>query len=770
MSAFTASHWGVYEIEDPMGASPRLRAFASDPDPSPIGLYMASPAVARNRIERPAIRKGWLEHGPGRRADRRACEPFVEVEWDRALDLAASELARVRDAYGNRSIFGGSYGWASAGRFHHAQSQLHRFLNCTGGYVRHVDSYSLGAARALMPYVVATVDELMEQHNDWNALARHCQVFVTFGGVPLKNAQINPGGTAEHRVRKGLDAMARAGVRFVNISPTRRDLHTGAEFEWWPIRPNTDTALILALSHTVLAEGRHDRAFLARYCVGFDRYAAYLLGKDDGVPKTAAWASAITNVPEAAILELGHAISRNRTMLNIAWSLQRAHHGEQPFWALINLACMLGQIGTPGGGFGLGYGAENLIGSPHAKFAGPTFPQGRNPVTEFIPVARVADMLLHPGEEFTYCGTARKYPDIRLVYWAGGNPFHHHQDLNRFVRAWRKPETVIVHEQFWNPIAKAADIVFPATTSLEREDIFFARREPFVIAMKPASKPCAASRDDYAIFCGLAERIGCVGAFSEGLDARGWLRRMYEQFRGQAALADAALPDFDAFWECNILKLPANSREVVMLSDFRDDPAGHPLKTPTGRIELYSETIAGYGYHDCPGHPCWIEPAEWLGAAEATRFPLHLISDQPVTRLHSQLDHSPHSIAGKHGGRERVTLHPDDAPLRGLCAGDVARLFNARGSCAAAVAISDDIRPGVVKLSTGAWFDPMLWSPDNPLEKHGNPNVLTADRPASSFSQGCSAQTCLVQVEKFEGELPPVTAFERAELIRERTR
>ena len=172
----TAAHWGVYEVEyDEAGKATRLHPFAKDPDPSPIGLHMLSDEVTRLRVRRPAVRKSWLEHGPGANAERRGQEPFVELPWDEALDLLARELARVTSSYSNRAIFGGSYGWSSAGRFHHAQSQVHRFLNSIGGYVRHQDSYSLGAARVLMPHIVAPMDELMSMHTSWDVLAEQLQ-------------------------------------------------------------------------------------------------------------------------------------------------------------------------------------------------------------------------------------------------------------------------------------------------------------------------------------------------------------------------------------------------------------------------------------------------------------------------------------------------------------------------------------------------------------------------------------------------------------------
>src|SRR5690606_1217291 len=191
------------------------------------------------------------------------------------------------------------------------------------------------------------------------------------------------------------------------------------------------------------------------------------------------------------------------------------------------------------------------------------------------------------------------------------------------------------------------------------------------------------------------------------------------------------------------------------------DPQAHPLATPSGRIEIHSERIAGFGYADCPGHPVWFEPAEWLGAAAAREYPLHLLSDQPHTRLHSQLDHASLSRAERVHGGEPIVMHPADARARDIAHHDLVRVFNARGSTLAAAVLSDDMAPGVVKLSTGAWYDP---GPDG-LEKHGNPNALTLDAGASRLSQGCMAQTCLVQIERWQGEAPPVTAFDMPQIV-----
>lgn len=770
----TSSHWGAAEVvRDANGQACGLKAFRDDPSPTPQSLAMWQAYQSPQRVMRPAIREGFLralEQGgaPQDRGQGRGREPFVEVPWDEALDLVAGELRRVIDGHGSSAVFGGSYGWSSAGRFHHAQSQVHRFLNATGGYVRHVDSYSLGAGRALLPHVLCSMDHLLAHQHDWHTLANHTRLFLSFGGVPAKNAQVGAGAASEHRLPEGLAEMARAGCRFVNFTPVGGDLELPADLahalEWIPIRPGTDTAVMLALATEVIRAGRHDTAFLHRYCSGFDRWAEYLLGQHDGVVKDAEWAAPIAQVPAERLRALARELAGTRSLVNVAWSLQRADHGEQPFWAAVGLASVLGQIGLPGGGVAFAYGPTNGVGSPHRLVPGPTLPQGRNPVTDFIPVARITDLLERPGDEFTYCGQTLRYPQIRLVYWAGGNPFHHHQDLHRLARAWRRPETVVVHEQFWNAHAKMADVVLPATSMLERDDIGHGTRDGLMIAMRQVIPAVGQARDDYAIFAALAERLGCGAEFTEGRTAREWIEHLYEQARGKAQDkaqgVGVALPPFDTFWAAGGVRLPPNDRPVITFEDFRADPLAHPLGTPTGRIELYSERIAGWAYPDCPGHPAWFEPAEWLGSPQAAVYPLHMLSDQPQSKLHSQLDHSSVSRANKVAGREPIELSVRDAQVRGLVDGDLVRVFNDRGSCLAGVRINAKLREGVAKLSTGAWWDPTDPGDPSQIERHGNPNTLTRDAGASSLSQGCTAQTCLVQVEAFHGPAPAHRAFD----------
>ncbi len=751
----TATHWGVYRTRTGDDGIPVLTPFERDRRPSPIGLGMVEAAIGPARVRRPAIRKGWLKRGPASREGRGA-EPFVEVPWDEALDIVADILRTTIAKHGNGAIYGGSYGWSSAGRFHHAQGQIHRFLNTLGGYVAHRDSYSLGAGRVLLPHVIAPIEAMNRDASSWAALEGNCRLFVAFGGLPIKNSQVNSGGVGDHDAPDWIARLARTGTKFVNLSPLRGDLAaTGTE--WIPLRPGSDTAAMLALAYEIVAANKHDPAFLEKYCVGADRFLAYLRGDSDGVPKTAAWAAELCEIPAARLRALAAEMAATRTMVTASWSLQRAHHGEQPYWAAVGLAAVLGQIGLAGGGVGFGYAAINGVGHRTTGFKGPTLPQGKNAVADFIPVARIADMLLDPGGGYDYNGARRTYPDIKLVYWAGGNLFHHHQDINRLIAAWRRPETTIVHEQFWTAHARHCDIVLPATIPLERDDIGGANDDSYLIAMKRAMKPQGEARDDYAIFADLAARLGVDAAFTEGRDAAAWLRHLY----GECRAANPQLPDFDAFWTRDFVEVPATAPKRVLLEAFRADPVAAKLATPSGRIELYSATIAGFGYADFPGHATWRAPDEWLGSA--TRFPLHMLSNQPSTRLHSQYDPGGASRGAKIAGREPISIAPKDAASRGLADGDVVRVFNARGAFLAGLKIDEGLRPGVVVIATGAWYDPLARGTIGTLDVHGNPNVVTTDRAASRLSQGCAAQTALVEVEKYEGAPPEVRAFDLPE-------
>lgn len=750
-----SAHWGVFSAGWKDGRL-QVQAHPGDPDPNPILENFADAIHHRARVTTPMVRKGWLERGPGP-DPMRGKDKFVPMAWPQVLDRLAQELQRVKSEHGPQAVFGGSYGWSSAGRFHHAQSQVHRFLNTTlGGYVRSVNNYSAGAAIPMMPHVIASMEEVARRNVTWEQIVEHSDIVLCFGGMALKNSRVASGGISRHVEREAMRAAAARGCRFVSISPLRSDLPEEAAFDWLPVVPGSDTALMLALVHTLVAQGRHDADFIARYCDGWPVFEDYLMGRSDGVPKSADWAAPRCGIDAPCIHALAESLPERRVLVVVSHSLQRAEYGEQPVWMGAVLAATLGQLGLPGGGYNYALGTLAHYGKRNNAVGASALPQGSNGVRDFIPVARISDMLLHPGEPFDYNGTRHRYPHIRLAYWAGGNPFHHHQDLQRLATAFRTLDTFVVHETAWTATARHADIVLPCTMTLEREDIGAASTDPLMVAMHRIAEPYAQARDDYEIFCDLAERMGQRSAFSEDRTAREWLVHLYERTRKGLETAGLDAPDFETFWERGEITLPQAPDDGGLLRAFRADPQKTPLPTPSGKVQISSPVVASFGYTECPGHPVWL-PFKHAPTAE---HPLWLVANQPHTKLHSQLDFGGHSQASKRRGREVCSMHPRAAAARGIAEGDIVRLFNEVGACLASAHLDEGMREDVLQLPTGAWYDPATDARGLPLCIHGNPNVLTRDIGTSALAQGCAGQLSTVQLERFDEPLPPITAFE----------
>lgn len=746
------SHFGSFEAVIENGRFTAVRPFARDPFPGTLLQSIPDAVHSAARIDRPHVREGWLKGG--RRGSARGGDRFAPVAWDQAIRLVAEETARIRAEHGPASILGGSYGWSSAGRYHHARTQLHRFLGLGGGFTAQVTNYSYGAGMTLMPHILGTNEVIQGRVTDWAAIRAHAKVMLCFGGLPLKNGLVTSGGAGAQEYVPHQKAAAAAGVRFVNISPFRGDAADFLQAEWVPIRPGSDAAVMLAMAFVILEAGREDRAFLARCTVGFQPFADYVTGKADGIAKTPEWAEPLTDIPAATIRRLALETTEQPTMLTATWSLQRAEHGEQPWWALVALAAMLGGIGKPGQGVAFGYGSMNGMGSPRPEVPSVAGPAVKNPCGAYIPVARVTELLERPGAILQYNGRDLLLPDIRMIWWSGGNPFHHHQDLGRLLRAWNRADTVVVQEPWWTAVARHADIVLPATTTLERNDIGSGSRDRFVRAMHQAIAPVGQARNDVDILADIADALGYRAAYTEQRDEMAWLDHLYGNWRRACAQQGIAVPDFAAFWEQGFCELPLPAEPYTQFAEFRADPEANPLNTATGKVEIFCETIAAFGYAEVPGHPVWQAPREWLGGERAKRFPLHMLSFQPATRLHGQLDTGRVAAANRVQGREPILMHPADAVARGLVDGQVVRVFNDRGAIAAGLRVTDGIRRGVVAMATGAWWNPAVpGATDSPC-LHGNANVLTQDVGTSRLGQGSAAQSCLVEIMAWEGALP----------------
>ena len=747
MSKYISTHWGTYKVYQDKENNISLDYWEQDSYPTRFGLSLTEAATDNLRIKQPYIRKGWLKN-KGKSDIDRGKDTFVPMSWDETLDIAANELLKTKNNFGNSSIYAGSYGWASAGRFHHAKSQVNRFFNMFGGFSSSYQSYSYAAAQTILPHIIGLdLYSTLDEHNSWNALSENCELIVMFGGMPLKNSKVSSGGVGKHSTQEGMKKCLLGGTKFINISPLKNDSPEFLKAENISIRPNTDTALMLSLAYIMITNNSYNKVFIKKYTVGFDNFASYVLGKKNNAPCTPEWASNITNLPIKDITKLAEKLITKKTMISMSWSLQRASRGEQPLWMGITLACMIGQIGTAGGGFGFGYSSVNSTGDTFTKLPWKSLPQGQNNVKDFIPVARITDMLEKPGETFDYDGQKLKYPDVKLVYWAGGNPFHHHQDLNRLVKAWQNPNTIIVNEIWWNAQARHADIIFPANTALERNDLMLNPRDPTIVANKKSMDSFADSKTDFEIFSGLANRLGFESTFTENKNEMEWIEFLWDESKKIAKDFQINLPDFKKFWEKGFYEVPCPDTKKIMFEKFRNDPEKFPLNTPSGKIEISSDTIENFKLNDCLSHPSWFEPYEWLG--KTNKYPLHLISNQPTHRLHSQLDNASDSRKSKIKDREPVLINSSDANKRSIKDDDIVMLYNDRGKVLAGAVLSEDVMPGVVVLSTGAWFDPNYTLN---IEVHGNPNVLTNDVGTSSLGQGPTSHTTLIEIKKANSE------------------
>lgn len=767
----TGSHWGALKATVKDGRWTAVEGWEKDPRPSPMLEGVRDSVYSPTRIKYPMVRRAFLEKGPGAEVERRGSDDFVRVSWEQALELVVKELKRVEETYGPTGTYAGSYGWKSPGKLHNCQNLMRRMLNLKGSFVNSAGDYSTGASQVIMPHVMGTL-EVYEQQTVWPVIVESTDLLVFWGADPMVTNQIGwiiP----DHGGYTGMEAFKQSGKPVICIDPVRSESCDFFGAEWIAPRPQTDVAMMLGIAHTLHAEGLHDADFLDEYTAGFDKFLPYLLGTEDGTPKTAEWAAEICGVPADTLKDLARRLAGNRTMLASGWSLQRQHHGEQRHWMLVTLASMLGQIGLPGGGFGLSYHYSNG-GSPGAS--GPVLSgitdggkavEGAAWLTESgaatIPLARIVDMLENPGKDFDFNGKRQKYPDVKMTYWVGGNPFAHHQDRNRMVKAWQKFETVVVQDFQWTATARFADIVLPATTSYERNDIeqYGDYSLKAIIAMKKVVDPVFEARSDFDIFAEISDRLGKKQEFSEGKSEMEWIREFYEGARKQATVKQVEMPDFETFWEQGVVEFPVSDegRSFVRYADYREDPLLEPLGTPTGKIEIYSKNIEKMGYDDCPPHPTWMEPVERLDGPTA-KYPLHVATSHPRGRLHSQLCGTSFRKTYTVADREPCLINTEDAAARGIADGDVVRVFNDRGQMLAGAHVTDAIRPGVIRVNEGGWYDPVEPGKDGSLDAYGDVNNLTVDIGTSKLAQANCGHTALAEVEKFTGDLPDVKVFD----------
>ncbi|HAV1387100.1 trimethylamine-N-oxide reductase TorA [Vibrio parahaemolyticus] len=771
----TGSHWGAFRAHIYAGKVQEIKPLELDKNPTEMLNGIKGIIYSPSRVRYPMVRLDWLKKHKYS-ADTRGNNRFIRVTWDEALDLFYRELERVQKEYGPWALHAGQTGWNQTGSFNNCTAHMQRAVGMHGNFITKVGDYSTGAGQTIMPYVLGST-EVYAQGTSWSEILENSDNIILWANDPVKNLQV--GWNCEtHESFKYLaelkEKVAKGEINVLSVDPVKNKTQRYLENDHLYINPMTDVAFMLAVAHVLYNENLYDKKFIDTYCLGFEEFIQYVQGKTkDKVEKTPEWAAAICGVKADKIREFARMLVSGRTQILMGWCIQRQEHGEQPYWAAAVVAAMVGQIGLPGGGISYGHHYSS-IGVPSTGFAGPGgFPrnldQGMKPkwdnndfngYSRTIPVARWIDCLLEPGKEINYNGGKVKLPDFKMMVISGCNPWHHHQDRNRMKKAFRKLQTVVTIEFAWTATCRFSDIVLPACTQWERNDIdvYGSYSNRGLIAMHRLVDPLFQSKPDFQIMSELTQRFGRREEYTRGMSEMEWIESLYNDCK-KANEGKFEMPEFNEFWEKSVLDF-GEGKPWVRHADFRKDPELNPLGTPSGFIEITSRKIGRYGYEHCQEHPMWFEKSERShGGPGSDKYPFWLQSCHPDKRLHSQMCESEEFRATYAvQGREPVYINPIDAKAKGIKDGDLVRVFNGRGQLLAGAVLTDSYPRGVIRIEEGAWYGP-LNEKEGAICTYGDPNTLTQDIGSSELAQATSANTCIVDFEKFTGKVPPVTSF-----------
>ncbi|WP_375750260.1 trimethylamine-N-oxide reductase TorA [Vibrio sp. HN007] len=769
----SGSHWGAFRAHVVDGKVNEIKPLELDKYPTEMINGIKGILYSPSRVRYPMVRLDWKKKHKYA-ADTRGNNRFVRVSWDEALDLFYQELERVQKEYGPWALHAGQTGWRQTGQVHSAGNHMQRAVAMHGNFVKKVGDYSTGAGQTILPYVLGST-EVYAQGTSWSEILENSDTIVMWANDPVKNLQV--GWACEtHESFEYLEQLkekvAKKEIKVISIDPVKNKTQRFLNNDHMYVNPQTDVAMMLAMAHVMYNEGLYDEDFVDTYCLGFEEFIAYVNGETkDKVAKTPEWAAEICGVKADDIRNLARELVKGRTQLLFGWCIQRQQHGEQPYWMGAVLAAMIGQVGLPGGGVSYGHHYSS-IGVPSTGFAGPgSFP--RNPDnkpkwdsedfnghSKVIPVARWVDCLLEPGKVINHNGNKVNLPGYKMMVISGCNPWHHHQDRNRMKTAFKNLQTVVTIDFTWTASCRFSDIVLPACTQWERNDIdnYGSYSNRGMVAMHKLVEPLFESRSDFDIMTGLTKRFGRDKEYTRGMDEMAWVKHLYAECVKKNE-GKFAMPSFDEFWEKGYFDA-GKGKPWVRHAAFRDDPEMAALGTPSGFLEISSRKIGKFGYEHCQEHPMWFEKSERShGGPGSKKHPFWMQSCHPDKRLHSQMcDSEEFRATYAVQGREPVYMNPADAKAKGIKDGDIVRVFNDRGQLLAGAVLDEGYAPGVIRIEEGAWYGP-LNEKEGAIDTYGDPNTLTQDIPSSELAQATSANTCLVDFEKFAGEVPPVTAF-----------
>lgn len=671
---------------------------------------------------------------PMRRVGARGEGRFERITWQEAVEEIAYQWKRIRDKYGPASRYvpyaTGVSGLLSGREF------AKRLLALDGGYLGYYNSYSSAC--------IGPVTEMMygtrlsgNPPESWLC----SKLILLWAHNPLETKFDAP---TMYYLRKAKEK----GIPIVSIDPRMTATAKALDARWIPIRPATDAALLDAMAYVIIKEGLEERDFLDRCCLGFDgahlpegvpeteSVEAYLLGQADGTPKTPEWAEKITGIPADTIRQLAieYATAKPAVLLQ-GYGAQRHAYGEQSARGGILLACMTGNVGVWGG-----WACGDADCTLHPW---PRFPSVANPCPLQIPSFLWTDAVLR-GPELTALdgvrGGERLETGIKMILNIAGNCLiNQHGDINRSAEILRdtdRCEFIVVSDLFMTASAKFADLLLPGVSMFECNNLSLPwKYGEFVGYSNQCIAPLGESRQEYDWMSEVAGKLGLQEAFTEGLTWDGWLRRQYEALRER----EKELPDYETLKEAGIYRYRNNPRHVAFEAQ-RKDPEGHPFATGSGKVELFMPAVYGGRFADpVPAIPRYVPPQEGWQDPLRRQYPLQMVGWHTLRRCHSVHDNNPalHKL-----DPQRLWMHPADAAERGIKDGDMVLVFNGRGRIRIPAHVTEEIMPGVIALSQGAWYKP----DGEGTDEGGCINTLTSLR-TSPLTHGNTQHTILAQVE-----------------------
>ncbi|HRR17096.1 MAG TPA: molybdopterin-dependent oxidoreductase [Bacteroidales bacterium] len=681
---------------------------------------------------------------PLKRTGKRGEGKFERITWDEAYEIMYNEISRVIKQYGNSAIFI-PYGTGSYTNLNGRWPAV-RLMNLLGGSLGYYNSYSWACTNIATPYVYGTLNT-GNQRQDW----LNSRYIIMWGWNP---AEMKDGTNSEYFIRRAREN----GARTVCIDPRLSMSAIALADEWIPIRPGTDAAMMSAMAYVIITEKLTDDDFIRRCCSGYDStqmpagceneesYKDYILGTRDGIPKTPEWAEKITAVPAATIARIAREYATIKpAVLYQGYGMQRRAYGEQTVRAGAALSAITGNIGIPGG-WASGLGSQ-AGGEPFWS----VFPSGENPVKARIPVYLWTEAIIR-GKEMGPAdgvrGVAKLDNNIKLIWCIASNILiNQHSNINRTAAILRDEnlvEFITVQDNFLTPSAMFADLVLPACTQFETwgvEDGWKYGEEVFLTPK--IVEPLYESKSDYRICADLAKRFGVWNEFTAGgRDEKAWAEWIIDEIYRKTRFPE--MPAFRELEKSNAgVYVKPVSKPVVAFADFRKDPVKYPLKTPTGKIELFSKPLHEMNNPEIPAVPKYIQEWESPFGKEAEKYPLQAIGHHYMPRVHST--HFNNEWTSE-AFPQVVFMNKADADKRKIKNGDIVKVFNDRGALVARCRVTSKIMPGVIDIPQGAWYMP----DKEGIDRGGNINVLTTER-WTALAKGNPQHTIMVEVEKFKG-------------------